>query len=113
MATGQVRLRDVPAVLAKEMSTGAMIALTMALAAVIRAWTLGVGAELTLTVALTVAAIVVWSSFVASVLPPVLKKLRVDPAVVSAPMISTIVDGTGLIIYFMIAHATLSQLQGL
>lgn len=113
MATGQVRMRDLPAVLAKEMSTGAMIALTMALAAVIRAWTLGVGAELTVTVALTVAAIVVWSSFVASVLPPVLKKLRVDPAVVSAPMISTIVDGTGLIIYFMIAHATLSQLQGL
>ncbi|MGW0160625.1 magnesium transporter [Mycobacterium sp. NPDC003323] len=113
MATGQVRLRDVPAVLAKEMSTGMMIALTMALAALIRAWMLGVGPEITLTVTLTVAAIVLWSSFVASVLPPVLKKCRVDPAVVSAPMIATIVDGTGLIIYFMIAHATLSQLQGL
>ncbi|MGU3503009.1 magnesium transporter [Mycobacterium sp. C31M] len=113
MATGQVRLRDVPAVLAKEMSTGMMIALTMALAALIRAWMLGVGPEITLTVCLTVAAIVLWSSFVASILPPVLKKLRVDPAVVSAPMIATIVDGTGLIIYFMIAHATLSQLQGL
>ncbi len=113
MATGQVRLRDVPAVLAKEMTTGMMIALTMALAALIRAWMLGVGPEITLTVCLTVAAIVLWSSFVASILPPVLKKLRVDPAVVSAPMIATIVDGTGLIIYFMIAHATLSQLQGL
>ncbi|MBI5738314.1 MAG: magnesium transporter [Mycolicibacterium neoaurum] len=113
MATGQVRLRDVPAVLVKEMSTGMMIALTMALAALIRAWMLGVGPEITLTVCLTVAAIVLWSSFVASILPPVLKKCRVDPAVVSAPMIATIVDGTGLIIYFMIAHATLSQLQGL
>lgn len=113
MATGQVRLRDVPAVLVKEMSTGMMIALTMALAALIRAWMLGVGPEITLTVCLTVAAIVLWSSFVASILPPVLKKLRIDPAVVSAPMIATIVDGTGLIIYFMIAHATLSQLQGL
>lgn len=113
MATGQVRLRDVPAVLAKEMSTGMMIALTMALAALIRSWMLGVGPEITLTVCLTVAAIVLWSSFVASILPPVLKKVRVDPAVVSAPMIATIVDGTGLIIYFMIAHATLSQLQGL
>lgn len=112
MATGQVRLRDVPAVLAKEMSTGMMIALTMALAALIRSWMLGVGPEITLTVCLTVAAIVLWSSFVASILPPVLKKCRVDPAVVSAPMIA-IVDGTGLIIYFMIAHATLSQLQGL
>lgn len=113
MAMGQVRLRDVPTVLAKELSTGVLIALTMATAAVIRAWTLGVGPEVTLTVSLTVAAIVVWSAFVASILPPVLKKLRVDPALVSAPLIATIVDGTGLIIYFGIAHLTLSQLQGL
>lgn len=113
MATGQVRFRDIPRVLAKELSTGMLIALAMAAAAMIRAWTLGVGPEMTVTVSLTVAAIVLWASLVASVLPLVLKKLRVDPAVVSAPMISTIVDGTGLIIYFMIAHLTLSQLQGL
>lgn len=43
----------------------------------------------------------------------VLKKLKLDPAVVSAPMISTIVDGTGMLIYFWIVHLTLSQLQGL
>lgn len=113
MATGQVRLRDLPRVLAKEASTGFLVALTMAAAAVIRAWTLGVGMEVTITVSLTVAAIVMWSALVASVLPPVLKKLKVDPAVVSAPMIATIVDGTGLIIYFLIAHATLPQLAGL
>ncbi|BBY88038.1 magnesium transporter MgtE [Mycolicibacterium tokaiense] len=113
MATGQVRFHNVPAILAKEMSTGVMIALAMAAAAVIRAWTLGVGAEVTLTVTLSVAAIVLWASFVASILPPLLKKCRVDPAVVSAPMIATIVDGTGLLIYFTIAKMTLSQLAGL
>lgn len=113
MATGQVRFRNVPTILAKEMSTGVMIALAMAAAAVIRAWTLGVGAEVTLTVTLSVAAIVLWASFVASILPPLLKKCRVDPAVVSAPMIATIVDGTGLLIYFTIAKMTLSQLAGL
>jgi magnesium transporter len=113
MATGQVGFRDIPRVLAKELSTGVLIALAMAAAAVIRAWTLGVGPEITVTVAITVAAIVLWASFVASVLPLALKKLRVDPAVVSAPMIATIVDGTGLIIYFTIAQMTLSQLQGL
>ena len=113
MAIGDVRLRDVPAVLAKELSTGVLVALTMALAAVIRAWMLGVGPEVTLTVALTVGAIVLWASFVASILPPVLKKLGIDPALVSAPLIATVVDGTGLMIYFWIAHLTLSQLQGL
>ncbi|BBY66591.1 magnesium transporter [Mycolicibacterium helvum] len=113
MGTGQVRLRDLPRILAKEMSTGFLIAATMAAAAIIRAWTLGVGPEVTVTVSLTVAAIVLWASLVASVLPPLLKKCRVDPAVVSGPMIATIVDGTGLIIYFLIAHATLPQLAGL
>ncbi|GJF12882.1 magnesium transporter MgtE [Mycolicibacterium cyprinidarum] len=113
LATGDVRLRDTPAVLAKEMSTGLLVALTMALAAVIRAWMLGVGPEVTLTVSLTVGAIVLWSAFIASILPPVLKMLRIDPALVSAPLIATVVDGTGLMIYFGIAHLTLSQLQGL
>lgn len=113
MATGQVRFRDMPKILGKEMSTGMLIALAMAAAAVIRAWTLGVGMEVTVTVSLSVAAIVLWASFVSSILPLVLKKCRVDPAVVSAPMIATIVDGTGLLIYFMIAKLTLSQLAGL
>ncbi|CAN5485389.1 magnesium transporter [soil metagenome] len=113
MATGQVRFRDMPTILVKEMSTGVLIALAMCAAAVIRAWTLGVGPEVTLTVSLSVAAIVLWASFVSSILPLVLKKCRVDPAVVSAPMIATIVDGTGLLIYFMIAKMTLSQLAGL
>ncbi len=113
MGTGQVRFRDLPAVVAKELSTGTLIAIAMALAAVIRAWTLGVGPQITLTVSLTVAAIVLWSAFVSAILPLVLKKVRIDPAVVSAPMIATIVDGTGLMIYFMIAHLTLPQLAGL
>jgi magnesium transporter len=113
LGTGQVRLRDLPAILTKEMSTGALIAIAMAAAAMIRAWTLGVGPQITLTVSLTVAAIVLWSAFVASILPPVLKKVRIDPAVVSAPMIATIVDGTGLMIYFWVAHLTLPQLAGL
>ena len=38
--------------------------------------------------------------------------MPVDPAVVSCPMIATIVDGTGLIIYFMIARMTLPELAG-
>nr|WP_319436623.1 magnesium transporter [Mycobacterium sp. RTGN5] len=113
MGTGQVRLRDLPQILAKEMSTGFLVALTMAAAAIVRAWTLGVGPQITITVSLTVAAIVLWSALVSSILPLLLKKCRVDPAVVSAPMIATIVDGTGLIIYFLIAHATLPQLAGL
>jgi magnesium transporter len=45
---------------------------------------------------------------VAAALPLILRRVGVDPAVVSAPLISTLVDGTGLIIYFEIARLVLS-----
>ena len=54
-------------------------------------------------VAATILAICLWSATVAAVLPLLLRRLRIDPAVVSAPLITTLVDGTGLIIYFEIA----------
>jgi len=107
MALGDVRLRDMGRVIVKELSAGTFIAVTMAVAAIIRAWTLGVGMEVAVTVTLTVAAIVLWSSFIGSVLPLLLRRVGLDPAVVSAPMIATIVDGTGLVIYFEIAKLIL------
>jgi magnesium transporter len=113
MATGQVRLRDLGRVLGKEMTTASMIAVAMALAGIIRAFTLGVGWPVMLTVSISLAAIVLWAALIASVLPPLLAKTRIDPAVVSAPMIATIVDGTGLVIYFLIAKALLPDLAGL
>jgi magnesium transporter len=57
-----------------------------------------------IVVADTAASIVVWSAAVAAVLPLVLRRFGIDPAVVSAPLITTVVDGTGLIIYFSIAN---------
>jgi magnesium transporter len=45
---------------------------------------------------------------VAAALPLLLRALRIDPAVVSAPLITTLVDGTGLIIYFSIAKVLLN-----
>ena len=113
MSVDDVRLRDVGRVLRKEMATGALVAGTMAAAGLLRAWTLGVGVPVMITVSVALVAIVLWSSLIASVIPLVLKKLRVDPAVVSGPMISTIVDGTGLIIYFTTAKLLLPELAGL
>ena len=76
-------------------------------------WTLNAGPQVVLTVSVSVAAIVLWSSLVAAILPPLTKRFRLDPAIVSAPLIATIVDGTGLMIYFTIARLTVPQLQGL
>jgi magnesium transporter len=66
--------------------------------------------EIALTVGFTVLAITIWAATVGAILPIVLSKLRVDPAVVSAPFISSLVDSTGLIIYFTLAGVFLSAL---
>jgi hypothetical protein len=90
--------------------TGSALALggVMAVVAFGRAWLLGVGTDVGEVVALTILAICLWSATVAAALPLLLKALRIDPAVVSAPLITTLVDGTGLIIYFTIARILLS-----
>lgn len=107
MALGEVSLRNLGSVIRKEVSTSLLIAVTIGLAAWVRAWIMGVGMDVTMVVSLSLVAITVWSAIVSSIIPMLLKKAGIDPAVVSAPFIATFIDGTGLIIYFKIAQAVL------
>jgi magnesium transporter len=63
--------------------------------------------ELAFTVSVTMFAICLWSTTVGSIIPIAAQRLGVDPAVLSAPLITTLVDATGLIIYFTIAKVIL------
>ena len=56
-----------------------------------------------LTVSFSLVGVVLWGTLAGSMLPIVLKKLGADPAASSAPFVATLVDVTGLIIYFSIA----------
>lgn len=107
-ALGEVRFSDLLWVLWKEMRVATLLAGAMFVATFIRAWTLGVALDVRLTVALSVVLIAMWAGTVGAVLPLILRKLRLDPAVVSSPFIATLVDGTGLVIYFEVARALLN-----
>jgi magnesium transporter len=107
MALNEVSLRDVGWIVWKEVRVGLILGAIMAVVALGRAALLGVGLNIGLVVAATILAICLWSATVAAVLPLTLRRLRIDPAVVSAPLITTLVDGTGLIIYFEIAKVLL------
>jgi magnesium transporter len=61
-----------------------------------------------LTVALALLGVVLWATLCGSMLPIILKRLGADPAVSSAPFVATLVDVTGLIIYFSFAFLLLS-----
>lgn len=107
MALNEVALRDIWWLVFKELRVGLVMGLVMGVAAIGQAWFLGVDSNIATAVSIAVIAICVWAATVAAALPLVLRRLGVDPAVVSAPLISTLVDGTGLIIYFEIARIVL------
>jgi magnesium transporter len=104
MGADEVRWGDLGRVFWKELRVSGVLGTVMAVAALARAWTLGVPVGVGTVVGLAACAIVLWAGMVAAVLPLALRQLRVDPAVVSAPLITTLVDGTGLVIYFELAR---------
>jgi magnesium transporter len=106
---GEVRLGDIGWVLAKEMAVGLSVGLIMGVVGYLRA---GVpeGFQVGLVVGATIVLVALWSATVAAVLPLVLERIGVDPAVVSAPLITTFVDATGLLIYMTIAGVILLQM---
>ena len=61
-----------------------------------------------LTVSVSLFSVVLWGTLAGSMLPIMLKKLGIDPAVASAPLVATLVDVTGLVIYFSVAILFLS-----
>jgi Mg/Co/Ni transporter MgtE len=66
-----------------------------------------VGVMVGATVALSLIGVVLFGSVTGSMLPFLLKRARLDPATASAPLVATLVDVTGLVIYFSVASAVL------
>jgi magnesium transporter len=64
--------------------------------------------SIAIVVMLSLIGVVMWGTLSGSMLPLVLKKFNIDPATASAPFVATLVDVTGLVIYFSIAHILLS-----
>lgn len=106
LAVGEVQTRHIFRIIGKEMLTGLLLGLVMGALMFGRALLVGDGGgtDLALVVGLTILVLTTWAATVGAVLPIVLSKLKMDPAVVSAPFISSFVDGTGLIIYFTLAQ---------
>jgi magnesium transporter len=104
LAIGDVSTSEAFRVWWHEARIGILLGLGMAVIAYVRAITWEPNAPLALTVALATVGVVVWATGVGAVLPLLAAKLKIDPAVVSGPVMSTLVDATGLLIYLWIAR---------
>ncbi|MBP8610966.1 MAG: magnesium transporter, partial [Ferruginibacter sp.] len=59
------------------------------------------------TILFSILGIVLWGCMIGSMLPIILKRFKMDPAASSAPFVATLVDVTGLVIYFSVAYLLL------
>jgi magnesium transporter len=117
MALGEVNLRDWWRVMGREVQAGLSLGIILGAIGIIRvaAWAI-VGEQyfhqqpygahwplVALTVGIALVGVVLWGTLSGSMLPFLLRRVGADPATSSAPFVATLVDVTGLIIYFSIA----------
>jgi magnesium transporter len=117
MALGELRPGDWWRVIRKELVVGSALGLLLAVIVGIRVliWgSLGFGGYgpaygyIAATVALSIGGVVLFGAIVGSMLPFLLRKLGADPASASGPFVATLVDVTGIVIYFTVASLLLS-----
>jgi len=117
MALGEVTLRDWWRVMSREVQAGLSLGVILGAIGIVRvgAWAI-VGEQyfhrqpygphwplVALTVGIALVGVVLWGTLSGSMLPFILRRVGADPAASSAPFVATLVDVTGLIIYFSIA----------
>jgi len=103
MAIGDIDWDDALRVLFHEVGVGLTLGIAMALIAFTLAYFWVSDLAIAVTVSAAILAIVLWATSIGSLLPMFAARIKVDPTVVSGPAMSTLVDATGLFIYFSIA----------
>ncbi|MFI7666694.1 magnesium transporter [Nocardia sp. NPDC049526] len=106
LAVGEVRGSDLFKVIWRECRVGLVLG-TMLATAGVAIGALFVDPGTALVVGITLVIICGWAATIGGTMPLLAKRFRIDPAVVSAPMVTTLVDATGLIIYFTTAKLVL------
>ncbi len=109
MATGDVGVKDWGKLLGRELLVAGSLGITMAIAVTPIGIMRG-GEALAMVVALSMVTIVLFGSLLGMCLPFVLERFKVDPATASAPLVTTLIDASGVVIYFSIATLMLSGL---
>ncbi|GAA4866416.1 magnesium transporter [Saccharopolyspora cebuensis] len=106
LAVGEVRVGDVPRVAWRECRVGLVLGVALGAVGLVVGGLL-VDLPVAVTVAASLVLVCAWAAMIGSTMPLLAKRVGVDPAVISAPLVTTLVDATGLIIYFLIARLVL------
>jgi len=107
LATGEVSQKRAVAIVLREAGVGILLGAVLGLAVLVWSYLLGREPQVAIVVTLTLVAISTLATAVGGALPFLFRLLRIDPAMVSAPLITTVMDIFGVFLYFYIAHMVL------
>ncbi len=116
MALGELGPKDWARVLSRELLIGVSLGVTLGVMGFARGWIAGetvAPIKIATAIGLSILAIVTMSTIIGSILPLLIKRVGLDPAVSSTPFIASIVDVLGLLVYFSVAHTVLNLAFGL
>ncbi len=103
LAVGEVEMKDVLRVVFKEVRIGLVVGVLLAVVNGVRVWLMyGHNLMLCLALGITIIAIVCIAKSIGCTLPLIAKRLGMDPAIMAAPLISTILDTCSLLVYFRV-----------
>lgn len=103
LSVDEIKLKDYFKVVFTELRVSLILSVTLAVINGIRIWIMNGDFLVSLVVSLSIIFIVIIAQFIGCSLPMLAKKCRLDPAVMAAPLITTIVDAASILIYFNIA----------
>ena len=111
MATNEIGLKDWLKVLWKEVRVGTLVGLALLIVNSVRIYLQYHDIKLALVLGLTLIFTVIVSKSIGCLLPMLVKKIKQDPAVVAAPLITTVIDLCAIVIYFQIATHMLTEIK--
>ncbi len=113
LALGEIQPGDTWKVVFREMVTGFSLGILLGCIGFVFTWQVhGDSKMFALVIAMAILGICVWANGVGALVPLMAKRLNIDPALVSAPLISTLVDATGLVIFYTITIILLIRIAG-
>jgi magnesium transporter len=117
LALGEITIRNWYTIIKREIKVGLILGIILGLIGFLRVavWSQFTPIygphwmEIALTVGTSLVGVVLWGNIIGSLFPLILKRFGFDPAVSSAPFVATLVDITGLVIYFSVASLLLGH----
>ncbi|WP_343208570.1 magnesium transporter [Anaerolentibacter hominis] len=108
LALDEIKLKDIFRVMFREFGVAIVVGITLAAANGLRIWIMYRDTKIALVVGLSLIATIILSKLIGCSLPILAKKIHCDPAIMAAPLITTVVDACSVMIYFKFATSLLA-----